>query len=120
MRDLSNNIVDCKWLYWIKQKVDGSIDSFKARLVAKAFMQRPSLDFHETFSPVVKPTMVRLVLSIVLQHNWPIHELDVNNSFLQGKLDEEVFVSQPKNYQSSIPESCSWTMLPGRLASGST
>lgn len=61
---------------------DGSVDMFKARLVAKGFHQRPGIDFFETFSLVVKPTTIRILL-------------DVNNAFLQGTLTEEVFMQQP-------------------------
>ncbi|KAF3630349.1 3-hydroxy-3-methylglutaryl-coenzyme A reductase 2 [Capsicum annuum] len=100
---MSTNVMDCKWLYRIKRKADGSIDHFKDRLVSKNFTQHPGLDFHETFSLetfslVVKPTTITLLLSIVVQRNWPIYQLDVNNAFIQVKLDEEVFMSQPRYF----------------------
>ena len=60
------NIVGCKWIFRIKRIPDGSMDRYKAWLVAKGFHQRPGLDYHDTFSPVVKPTTVRLVLSLSL------------------------------------------------------
>ncbi|KAL5548077.1 hypothetical protein UlMin_003308 [Ulmus minor] len=63
-----SNLVGCKWIYHIKRHSDGSIDRFKARLVAKGFHQRPSVDYHETFSPIVKPTTVCLVLSIAVSN----------------------------------------------------
>ncbi|XP_015168387.1 uncharacterized mitochondrial protein AtMg00820-like [Solanum tuberosum] len=68
-RDPINNVVDCKWLFRIKRKVDGSIDKYKARLVAKDFTQCPGLNFDETFSPIVKSTTIRIVLSIAVQTN---------------------------------------------------
>ncbi|XP_043693165.1 uncharacterized mitochondrial protein AtMg00820-like [Telopea speciosissima] len=68
----SMNIIGCKWVYRIKQKADGTLDCYKARLVAKGYNQQEGLDYNETFSPVIKPTTIRIVLSIALSNDWPI------------------------------------------------
>ncbi|KAI9156543.1 hypothetical protein LWI28_008344 [Acer negundo] len=96
--DSSSNVVSCKWIFRIKRKSDGSIDRFKARLVAKGFNQRLGVDYFETFSPVIKPTTVRLVLSIAISHDWCLRQLDINNAFLQGRLTETVFMAQPLGF----------------------
>ncbi|KAL5548865.1 hypothetical protein UlMin_004096 [Ulmus minor] len=90
--DSSQNIVGCKWIFWIKRNSDGFIDRFKARLVAKGFHQRPGVDYLDTFNPIVKPTTVCVVLSLDVSQGWSLCQLDANNIFLQGHLFENVFM----------------------------
>jgi hypothetical protein len=95
------NVVTGKWVFKHKFKADGSLEHYKARWVLRGFTQRPGIDFAETFSPVVKPATVRTVLSLALSRSWPIHQLDVNNAFLQGTLSETVYCAQPVGFEDS-------------------
>ncbi|KAL6336283.1 hypothetical protein AAG906_014452 [Vitis piasezkii] len=90
--------IGCRWVYRVKENLDGSVEKYKARLVAKGFHQQARFDFNETFSPVVKPTTIRIVLTIALSRGWSVRQLDINNAFLNGILQEEVFMSQPQGF----------------------
>ena len=76
------SIVGYKWIFRIKQLLDGFVDRYKAQLVAKGFHQKPSIDYHDTFSPMAKPTTIHLVLSLATSRRWGLCQLDVNNAFL--------------------------------------
>ena len=87
-----------KWVFKIKTHSDGSLYRYKARWVVRGDTQRPSVDFGETFSPVVKPATIRTILAMIASKQWPAHQLDVTNAFLHGHLDEQVFCQQPTGF----------------------
>lgn len=83
--------IGCKWVFRVKRKPNGPVDRYKARLVAKGFLQEPGRDYFETFSPLMKLVTIRVVLSIALSRRWSLRQLNVNNTFLNGTLHEEVY-----------------------------
>jgi len=91
--------IGCKWVFRIKENADGSINKYKARLVAKGFHQVPGFDFHDTFSSVVKPITIRIVITLALSNHWELFQLDVNNAFLNGLLEETVYMIQPPGFE---------------------
>jgi len=85
------NIVGCRWLF--RKKDDGR---FKVRLVAKGYSQVPGTDFNETFAPVAKFTTLRVLLALVAENDWELHSMDVKTAFLNGELEEEIFMECPE------------------------
>ena len=92
--------ISCKWVYKVKIRPDGSIERYKARLVARGFSQQYGLDYDETFSPVSKNTMVRVLIALVASKSWVLWQMDVKNVFLHGELDKEIYMEQPKGFES--------------------
>nr|GEV33944.1 ribonuclease H-like domain-containing protein [Tanacetum cinerariifolium]GEV34221.1 ribonuclease H-like domain-containing protein [Tanacetum cinerariifolium] len=94
-RPANVNVVRSMWLFKHKFHSDGSLNMYKAPLVANERNQQQCIDCDETFSPVVKPATIRTVLSLAVARDWPIHQLDVKNAFLHGKLYETIYMHQP-------------------------
>lgn len=95
-RPVSQNIIQNKWVYKIKQNPNGSIERFKARFVAKGYEQQIGVDYNDTFSPVIKPSTIRVILAITVHFHWDIKQFDVSNGFLHVDLLEKVFMEQPQ------------------------
>nr|GEV20403.1 zinc finger, CCHC-type [Tanacetum cinerariifolium] len=88
----------CKWIFKKKMKVDGTIDKFKARLVIQGFRKKEGIDYFDTYAPVARITTIRLLLALAVIHNLVIHQMDVKTTFLNGNLDEEVYMKQPEGF----------------------
>ena len=87
-----------RWIFKKKMKADGSIDKYKARLVIKGHKQKEGLDYFDTHSPVTRITSIRMLIAIAALYNLEIHQMDVKTAFLNGDLDEEIYMEQPEGF----------------------
>jgi hypothetical protein len=92
-------VVTSKWIYKNKHAADGSIEKYKARLVTREFSQKEGVDYEETFAPVTRYTSIRAVISLALVMGWRIHQMDVKKTFLNGVIEEEVYIEQPRGFE---------------------
>jgi hypothetical protein len=98
-RPEGKSMVTSRWLYKLKHVADGSIEKYKARFVARWFSRVEGVDYDETFTLVARYTSIKSVISIAAEMGWKIHQMDVKNAFLNGLIQEEVYIEQPLGFE---------------------
>jgi hypothetical protein len=97
-RPEGKSVVTSKWIYKIKHTADGSIERHKVRFVARGFSQVEGIDYEETFSLVARYTSIWTIISLATSMGWRLHQMDVKTTFLNGEIEEEVYIEQPDGF----------------------
>ena len=90
--------IGCKWVFRKKYNTNGSLQTFKAKLVAKGFKQKEGIDYFDTYAPVARITSIRVLMALASIFDLYVHQMDVKTAFLNGDLDEEVYMEQPEGF----------------------
>jgi hypothetical protein len=85
-------VVSSRWLFKIKHVANGSIEKYNAIFVAHVFSQKEGIDYEETFAPVARYTSIRTIIALVAKMKWKLHQMDVKKAFLNGVIEEEVYI----------------------------
>jgi hypothetical protein len=97
-RPQGKSIVTSKWIYKIKHATDGSVEKFKAKFVARGFSQKEGIHYDEIFAPVASYTSIRIIISLASVFDWKLHQMDVKTTFLNGEVEQEVYIGQPEGF----------------------
>jgi hypothetical protein len=92
-------VISSKWIYKIKHVVDGSIEKYKAKFVAHGFSQKEGIDYEERFTLVARYTSIGTIISLAAKMKWKLHHMDVKTTFLNGVIEEEVYIEQPQGFE---------------------
>jgi len=95
---VGRKLVSCKWVFKIKQGTNGEVERYKARLVVRSFTQTYEMDYKETFLPITKCTSIRCFIALATLEDMEIHQMDVKTAFLNGELEEEIYMEQPQGF----------------------
>ena len=93
------SVVSSKWIYKIKHATNKSIEKYKARFVARGFSQKEGIDYEETFAPVARYTSIRAIMALASMMKWDLHQMDVKTNFLNGMIEEELYIEQPQGFE---------------------
>jgi hypothetical protein len=100
------SLVGCKWVYRLKRDSEGNIVKYKARLVAQGFSQKPSIDYTETYAPVMRTDLLRMLTAITTELDLEMHAMDVVGAYLNGKLKVDVYMRQPIGFDDGSDRVC--------------
>ena len=103
-RPKDTSVVTSKWNFKTKHLGDGSIEKFKEIFVARGFSQKEGIDYEETFSPVAEYTSIRIIIALASKMKWKLHQMDVKITFLNGVIEEEVYIKQPLGFETHNKE----------------
>jgi hypothetical protein len=98
-RPKEKSVVTSKWVYKIKHVADRSVDKYKARFITRGFSQKEGEDYDKTFAPVARYTSIRAIISLATSMGWNLHQMDVKTTFLNGYIEEEVYIEQPQGFE---------------------
>ena len=93
-RPKDKSVVSSKWIFETKHSSYESIEKYKGRFVARGFSQKEGIDYEETFAPIARYTSIRTVIALASNMKWKLHQMDVNTAFLNGVIEEEVYIEQ--------------------------
>ena len=100
-RPKDKSVVSSKWIFKTKYSTNGSIEKYKAKFVAHGFSQNEGIDYDETFASVARYTSIRTILSLASNMKWKLHQMDVKKAFLNGLIEEEVYIEQTQGFDTS-------------------